>query len=211
MVFFELFSPTVGVLLFGMFILFIINLFYRFLINQNEAGRVKDRVKEIGDEMKKYRGDKEKSQQLLSEMMRENSKIMKMSLKPMLISFIIVLVFLPFLSVVYGDHFVKLDNNSGNVTIDNQVFDIKKDGAMLTISGSEKVTCEMPCRMPLNTEIKSQWNIKEDGEKIKFERIIALLPFSLPFFNDDLSWISWYVLISIPTMIIMRRAMGIRV
>ncbi len=213
MVFFEMFIPAVGVILFGILILIIINLFYRFLIKQDEAGRAKERIKEIGNEMKKYRSDKEKTSQLMTEMMKENNKIMKMTLKPMLVSFLVVLLLLPFLSAVYGDRYAALQNNStGNITLDDTYFELQKsDGKLLIKSSAESYECSLPCREQINTSVTSKWNILQEGDRIKFGRIVALLPFTLPWIGDDSGWILWYLIISIPMMIIIRKAMGIKV
>ncbi|MBI5061347.1 MAG: DUF106 domain-containing protein [Candidatus Aenigmarchaeota archaeon] len=209
--FFELFVPTIGVLLFGIFLLILINLCYRFLIKQDEAGRAKDRIKEIGDEMKHYRNDKQRTSELMTEMMKENNKIMKMTLKPMILSFLIVLMLLPILAGTYGDHYATLQNSTGNITIDSTYFELQKDGALLMKSSDKSYTCEMPCRLKLDTEIPSQWNIGEEGDRVTFGRVVALLPFTLPWVDDDAGWILWYLIVSIPLMIIIRKAMGIKV
>jgi len=213
MVFFELFVPAVGVFLFAIFLLIVINLFYRFLIKQDEAKKIKDRINEINSELKKYRSDKEKSSQLLKEMMTENSKIMRMTLRPMLVSFLVVILFLPFLGTVYSDRYAVLPNNvTGNVTLDSTYFDLQKTDSGLVIKNStSSYECSLPCREQINTSIPSKWNISQEGERIKFGRITAMLPFSLPFVDDDAGWILWYLLISIPMMVIIRKMMGINV
>lgn len=208
--FFELFSPTIGVLIFASIILIVINLFYRFLINQSEAEKIKNRINELNNEMKTYKDDKNRQKELMSEILKENNKIMRMTLKPMLISFIIVILFLPFLAASYGDKYV-LVNNTANVTIDNEVYVVQKNDGNLQLTGKNSFSCSLPCRETINAGMKSKWNIKQEGDNIKFERIVALLPFSLPFFGDDLGWIAWYLITSIPLMILIRKMMGIKV
>ena len=71
--------------------------------------------------------------------------------------------------------------------------------------------CEMPCREQLNTSIVSKWNFFQEGDRIKLGRIVTLFPFSLPFIGDDAGWVLWYLMCSIPLMIVIRKLMGIKV
>lgn len=45
---------------------------------------------------------------------------------------------------------------------------------------------------------------------VTFTGSIALLPFSLPFFGNDLGWLMWYFLASLPTTYIFRKMLGVQ-
>src|SRR3989338_5656902 len=94
-------------------ILLIINVFYRILINQDEVLNIKDRIKKFEDESKQHKNDTEKTKEYFSKIMDENKKLTKLTLKPMIVSFMIVLIALPLLSMLYIDYKIPVDNNAG--------------------------------------------------------------------------------------------------
>lgn len=198
-------NSTLFVLLFSLFVLFVINLGYRFFMNQRDAKSINVRVKELNEQSKAARkqGDHKKASEIMSESFREKSKLTKMSLKPMLLSFAIVLVLLPMLSNVYGDRIVDVKETRANITIDGSFYDVTVSGKTVSVGN---VTCETPCRENIAGGL---WNIKTSGSSVEFSRIVALLPVSLPFLGDDLGWLGWYIVISIPVMVLQRRLLKI--
>src|SRR3989344_1284653 len=101
------------IILFAITVLLVINIFYRILINQDEVLG----IKELEGESKKYKDDKDKTKEYFSKMMDENRKLTKLSLKPMIVSFLIVMIMLPIMSFFYADYAIGLNDSSGNVTI----------------------------------------------------------------------------------------------
>lgn len=202
-------NPVIAVTLYSIVILILINVLYKFLINQNEAKNIKERQKQMRDEIKQAQkeGDKEKAKKLMGEMLAENSKMMRMTMKPMMVSLIIVIIVLPMIGNVYGDKEVVLENNEGTLSLDNE-YKISVDENKIDITGPESVDCEMPCREKFHN---TKWNIRSAEQKVIFGRVLVELPMSLPFIGDDLGWLGWYILISIPVMIISRRAMKIHI
>ena len=47
-----------------------------------------------------------------------------------------------------------------------------------------------------------------DTNELKLGKVIVNLPFAFPFFGDNLGWLGWYILISIPSAQIFRKLMG---
>jgi uncharacterized membrane protein (DUF106 family) len=204
------YQPVVAVTIFATIIIILINIFYRILINQSEAKQLKDNVRELNKQMKEVQkaGDMEKTKQLMGEVMRENSKLMRMTMKPMIVSFIIIILFLPWLAVVYNDIFVPIDNNGlGNLTISENMYKIEKDGSNVKI-GELNVDCNMPCTERIED---FDWKIHEEDKDIKFARAVVKLPIAFPIFGEYLGWLGWYILISIPIMIIVRKLLKINV
>ena len=200
-------NPALFVLLFSVLVLFVMNIPYKFLINQNEAKAIKARVKELQDQSKYVRrqGNHKMASQIMSDSFRESSKLTKMSLKPMLVSLAVVFVFLPWMSTNYSDQLAELKDNKGNITINSNLYQISASNKTLTIGN---ITCESPCRKSIDNGL---WNVNVNGNKVEFARIVALLPVSLPIFADDAGWLGWYLIISIPVMILQRKLMKIHV
>ena len=190
------------IFLFAAGITFAINLGYRFLANQGDARSVKARINELNSKMREEqkKGNKAEVSRLLGETMRENGKLMRMNMKPMLMSVIIVLFTLPAIGNLYNDVIIapgeafSAGSNSADVAL---------SGNMLSIADA---SCELPCRLNL---FGSQWSVSMQGDKIKFSRIVALLPVALPIVGNILGWLGWYFLSFMLLTILFRRAMKI--
>ena len=142
------YDPYMAIIFVAIIILLIINVCQRLLINQAKANEVKARTKELSAQMKEYQkeGKTDKTKELLSEMMAENNKLMRMNMKPMIVSLIVVILLLPSMATVYG-------SNS-----------------------------------------------------------VVVLPFSIPFFGGNaLSWFWWYLFVSIPIALFIRKLFKIQV
>ena len=202
------FSPVVAVTVFAIVILIMINICYKFLVNQSEAKQIKDRIKEVNNTLRQEQkaGNTARVSELMSEVMKENSKMMKMTMKPMLASLIVVILFLPWLSGNYGDQTVNMADNKGNITINNNLYNVQRVGDTVTVGSVE---CTMPCRTNIGN---ATWNIQENGDNIQFARIVALLPIAIPvLFGDDLGWLGWYLIVSIPLMLLIRKSLKINI
>jgi uncharacterized membrane protein (DUF106 family) len=210
-------EPMIVVIIFASVILFVINLFQKFLVNQEEAKQVKDSIKEISNRMKEEQkqGNTEKANELMKEMMSKNSRMMSMSMKPMLISFIIVILLFPWLANTYGDKTVLLNDNKGELIMNNVNYTIQKNVNAIIINTE---TCNYPCVRDFNNQ---KWLVsyKESGcflfscspERVEFARIIVFLPVTLPFLGNYMGWLVWYLTISVPTAIIIRKILKISV
>ncbi len=98
------FSPIVFVSIYSAAILVLINIFYRILVNQTKAKEAKDTIAELSKKMKENQksGNKEEASKAMSRMMQEQGALMRMSMKPMIVSLVIVIIFLPVLSGLYN-------------------------------------------------------------------------------------------------------------
>jgi uncharacterized membrane protein (DUF106 family) len=203
-------DPTIEITIYSIIIIIVINVFYKILIKQDEAKNIKDRQKQMRDEMKKYQkeGNTEKTKQLMGEMMSENSKLMKMTMKPMIISFAIVIIILPMINGVYGDKMVPIENGTGIFKIDGTEYQVSINEKTVSITGQESFSCETPCREKF---MNATWNINSAEKNVVFGRVMFQLPVALPYVGDDLGWLGWYIIVSIPVMIIFRRGMKIHI
>ena len=187
-------------------LLLLTNVLSKFLINQKDVKAKKDRIGELNKEMKSKKNDVDATKKLMGEILRENNSIFKMTMKPLLVSFVFVIITLPIIHGIYNDKF--LTQNTTEVEIGNvfgsEKYAVRMSGDEITIGDS---TCTIPCdAQQLNGAI---FNIKketqEDVEKIKLERVMLLMPFSLPLLGNDMGWLAAYIIISVPIMIIQKR------
>jgi len=205
------YQPAIAVTIFAIITLVLINIFYRILINQNNAKQLKDKTKELNKQMKEARkaGKKEESDKLMREMMQENSRLMRMTLKPMIISFIIVILLLPWLADAYGDRIVKIENNAGELVFRDVKYKVDMtDNDVKIIKESQATSCTLPCLEEIDGNL---FEISKESTNLKFAPIVALLPISFPFVGNTLGWLGWYIFISIPLAVLIRRFMKIYV
>jgi len=122
------FAPAFSVFIFSIIILVVINIFYKVLINQQHAKELKQRSKDLSREMKEAQkaGDKEKSKKLMSELLQQNNKMMKLTMKPMIVSLVVVIILLPSLSTFYGDKIVTVTDGKGSVMLSGVTYQIER-------------------------------------------------------------------------------------
>jgi len=90
-------------------IVFIISLFYRFLINQNEIRELKTNLKEKQSKIKELqKTNPQEANKALSEVLALSNKQMRMSMKPMFLTLIVVGVTLPYFAQLFPGAVVKL-------------------------------------------------------------------------------------------------------
>jgi uncharacterized membrane protein (DUF106 family) len=198
------YTPAFAVIIFAIITLFVINIFYKLLINQNEAKQVKQRSKDLNKELREAQKAKntEKANKLMSEMLAQNSKMMKFTMKPMMVSLIVVVLFLPSMSTFYGDKLV----SPGNTTMINNVnYTVVQDGSTVKIG---ELTCTAPCTEKIG---KYNYKVSEENGKVKVALIVAMLPISLPILGNTFGWLGWYIICSIPLVVVIRKFMKIYV
>ena len=198
-------NPALSVFIFSALVITLINVLQKVLVKQHEAKQIKERLQSLNAEIKQAQKEdnKQKVNDLFSEIMRENNKLMSMSMKPMMASLVIVAVFLPWIASAYGDLEISLED--GKIEIHEETYEISRNGGELLVGD---VKCTLPCRESIGG---SDWSIISNGNKIKFLRIVALLPIGLPLVGHELGWLGWYFLSSIPIVILIRKALKISI
>lgn len=199
------YTPALAVLIFSIIILIVINIFYKILINQDDARRIKQKTKDISKEMKEAQkaGDTGRSKRLMSDLLTENNKMMKMTMKPMIVSLIVVIIMLPSLSTFYGDKIVTLTDNTGNVVLNSNDYRVQVTSGEVAVGDAK---CQMPCTEKIGSY---NYKISQEGSNIKIAQIVTVLPFALPFLGSMFGWLGWYIICSMPLVIIIRKAMKI--
>lgn len=201
------FSPIVAVSIVAVVALFIINICYKYMMDQEEAKKMKKENKELNKKWKKMqKEDPEKAKKFMNEMMSSNNKLMMMSMKPMIVSMVIILLILPGIANVYGN--INLGENQTSVVLYDVNYTIQQKPNEIILSNGNEIRCELDCRKQIG---ETYWNIKERDNGIEMERIVALLPISLPLFGNDLGWLAWYFICSIPLMIVIKRLLNVNI
>ena len=101
--------PGIEELLLAAVIVFITTLIYRFLMNQNEAREIKSQQKEKQEKMKELqKTNPEEANKVMTEVLRLSNKQFKIMMKPMIVSFLIVIIILPFLPDLFPGVVVNL-------------------------------------------------------------------------------------------------------
>jgi len=90
--------PGIELLLLASVIVFITTLIYRFLINRDEAREIKSQQKEKQERMKELqKTNPQEANRVMNEVLKLSNKQFKLMMKPMIVSFLIVIVVLPLL------------------------------------------------------------------------------------------------------------------
>src|SRR3989344_4784993 len=204
--FFFALNPVIAITLFSVLVLIVINLCYKFLANQSDAKAIKERQKELSKKMKEEqkKGNTDEAKKIMGQVMQENSRLMRLTMKPMIVSFIVVMIFLPSMGNFYSDYQVALNNNSGNVTIEKNFYAVEKNGNEVKIG-------EITTGFGKIEKIEGKkFIINEENVNLKLSRVAAILPVTLPILNKSVSgWLFWYIIVSIPMMILIRKFMKI--
>lgn len=202
-------------------IVFVTTLIYRFLINQNELRELKQKMKEKQGKVKELQSaNPEDAKREMAEILNLSNKQMRMTMKPMMVSLILFFIFLPFIGEAYGDKVAAINNSIGNITVDGTFYNFTLSNGKINLNN---ISCTLPCDE--QTIGKYKWNIlnvTEDNNifsflgfsssstpSIKFSRIVVLLPFSLPYFENDFGWLMWYFLFSVILNFVFRKILGV--
>ncbi len=209
--------PALAVLVFSTIILIFINIFYKILVNQAVAKDIKDRQKELSKKMSDERkaGHTENMNTLMKESLSENSKLMRMTMKPMIVSFVIVIIFLPWLNLTYGDRSVQMTNGTGVINLYGINHTVSYSNGEISVEGGTNFKelsstlreCDSSCFIIDNRSYESSVN----GNAAKFAPIVVTFPFALPIIGNTAGWLAWYILASVPIVIIIRKLMKIYV
>lgn len=98
------------VFLWSVFLSFVVAVIYRVLTKPAEIRKIKEDLKYFKDEANKAQkaGNTKKAQELMNEMMKQSSKQLRASMKPMFATLIIFALILGYLATTYKDLVVNL-------------------------------------------------------------------------------------------------------
>ncbi len=192
----------------------------KMLVNQDKLRHVKKEMKKIQEEIKKARkknNEKEMSK-LWEKSMKMNHQQLTMVLKPMVVSMLLIFMVFPWMKFTYGDVISPVNGSSAVFEYmghENEFsLDYKPDDAVAIrdmASGN--------LYAPGDTVILfgREWIIGFDPPKdddspptVVFSSMKVKLPVSIPFVGDVVGWLGFYILMSIPSTIILRKLLGVQ-
>ncbi len=183
-----------AILIFATVVVISTNLVYKFMLDRNKVSEIKTRMKEVQEKFKESKDEK-----YLNEMNELNSKYMRMTFRPMMVTMLIILLLFPWLRANYGDivtdkNFIMVDGR--NLTFERFDGGIILDGKNVTFG--EKITID-----------GKKYVVREDGEKIIFSRVIIESKIPLPITGRDWGWMAYYIVVSVPLSMVLRKVMGV--
>ncbi len=97
-------NPALAIFILSTIISFLVTLPYRFLIHHEKMKEIKERVNALNERAKEEQknGNTEKANELMMEVMKLQGQMMKHMSKPLLLGWIVVFIFLPWISQQYG-------------------------------------------------------------------------------------------------------------
>ncbi len=98
-------NPLAGIVTFTAALMFIVTLIYKKMVDQAVVSESKAEIKDLQEKIKKAQkdGDMEKVNKLMSIVLQHNTNLMKQMFKPMLVSFALFIILVPFLSGAFAE------------------------------------------------------------------------------------------------------------
>jgi uncharacterized membrane protein (DUF106 family) len=223
-------TPFLAITLVSLGLSALITIIYRFLTKPGEIRKIKGDMKFYKGKMNeaKKAGDKAKMSEYASEMLKASQKQFRMSMKPMLVTMMMFLLLLGWLNSNFGGVTADFSGDTEAVFAYGgeehaTTYEAKEDGFVTGVDFNDDGTFSEDERFE-NGEVFTYrdafWKPgpmmegflmfatpKEDS--VRFEMFVLELPFSLPLIGSYLSWFWWYIFISIPSTIILRKALGV--
>jgi len=223
-------NPFMEVTLISLGLSLLITIIYRFLTNPDEIRKIKDDTKFYKEKMNeaKKAGDVAKMNDYAKEMMNASQRQMRSSMKPMIASMLIFFLLLGWLNTEFGGVSADLTKNP-NATFTyggqhHQIYyesigDSFRAGVDFNDDGrfSDNETFDNGDIFTYKDVI---WRVSPmmngffifatpQENSVHFEMFIAKMPFALPYIGTYLSWFWWYIFISFPATLILRKLLGV--
>lgn len=208
---------------------------YLFIVDHELVRNSKTKMKELQKELKSVNSQDPKFKELYSQLMNENSKVMKQSMKPTFVTFVpFIIVFL-----LMSSYFSYVPISVGSqiqATVSGQVNGtLSFQNNCITLNKSSNVTLVssgLPIRLPavlnsgrcvaflyqsgstLNKSLNGlvgsnqQTTYSVGNASISFSPnplVVASLPFSIPLVGNELNWFWTYLIFSLITSLTLNR------
>ncbi len=205
-------NALLGVLLISVSTSFLISVIYKIFMDQEELKNLKKKMKELQEKSKEARekGQEDEAMEHTQEIMSQQSKMFKMQMKPMAVTFIVIIpIFWLVLPGLYPSATVDVNGptNLEYMDIEREVELIEKEPLEVKVNG--KVLREGDVFEINDYKIRLEEYVERD-EKLEFLRVSVELPLSLPFFGSSLGWLGWYIIVSLGFSQLFRKLLGAR-
>jgi uncharacterized membrane protein (DUF106 family) len=226
-------TPFMTITLLSLGLSFSISVLYRFLTNPAEVRKAKEDMKFFREKVKEAQksGDKQKIAEYSSEMLKASQGQFRMSMKPMVASMLVFVFLLGWLNANFGGITIDAEKDPeaafsyGGADLGVMVSSVGDDGqaisASVDLDGDGTFSADERFaegdifeyggaywRLGPATQGYLFFASRVEGA-VHFEMLIARMPFNMPFLGSYLSWLWWYIFLSIPSTLIFRKILGV--
>jgi len=222
--------PYQGIFLWALLLSFIISLVYRLFTKPHEMRQIKADMKLYREKSKEAQKNKDpkKANEHMSEMMKLSQKQMRHTMKPMFITLGIILVLLGYVNSTYNGVAVETTSSGQAASVGHFAYDGFNHSVSIEKIINEK-TGENYFKVIIDAN--DNGNFADDavharGDVVKFGNVnwgispenlnrtdmqtAVIMPFTVPIFGwTYLTWLMWYILISLPATWLFRKALGV--
>jgi uncharacterized membrane protein (DUF106 family) len=209
-------NPTISIIILAIIIGLIFTLTNKIFVDQNVVRNIKKENKKLQEKINKAR--KEKDEKTIQKYMKQNlelsQKQFKLMIKPLLFASIFIIFLFPWINYNYqntdylienGISTIKLNDIEYNLTISEYQKHIIPEYIIL-----DNNKYKLNSNIILNQkEINIKYITKNNKDYFRIVKYEAKLPFKLPFIGDTVGWLGLYIIISLPTTIILRKLLGV--
>ncbi len=217
-------GPLFAIVAVSLIISFVSALLYLVLVDQQKMRRLKAEMKESQEKMKKAQkeGNDKEIKSLFSNSMKLNSEMMRLTLKPIIVSMLLFFLIIPWLYANYGDVSTKIVDGKGeliygelrqNITVSNNSFYglIPTDSKTYNI-GDKVDFAGMTWGTSYNPDGRGFFERLRNAPvygTLTFENVRYNLPFYFPGVGNEIGWLGIYIIVSIPAALIFRKILGV--
>ena len=221
-------SPFLSITLISVGLSLLIAIIYRLLTNPGAIRKSKEDMKFFKEKMAQANkaGDKAKSAEYASEMLKASQVQFRMNMRPMMASMAVFVLILGWLSSDFGGVAVDFSKPGASFAYGGESFNASYQKTNTTIVAGVDFDgdgafspAETFAQGDVFEYMGAYWRVAPVTEgfflaptvkpdAVHFEMLVASLPFAIPFLGSYLSWFWWYVLLSAPATIVFRKALG---
>lgn len=213
--------PFQDVLIFSLMLSFVLALIYRLLTKPAEIRRIKEDMKFLREKVSKAQrsGNAEEAKKFSSDMMKASQEQFKASMKPMFASMILFFFFLGWLNAAYGGAVIDFKDSPTSIfSYEGSEHKILHEA----IGNANKVSIDFNDDGTFSESETffdgdmfqyggGYWRVGnvDDQKKLTLEMMVAGAPFAFPFLGANLNWFWWYIIITLPSTMLFRKALGV--
>jgi uncharacterized membrane protein (DUF106 family) len=224
-------TPFLAITLLSIGLSLAITIIYRVLTKPAQVRKAKEDMKFYKEKMNesKKAGDTAKMNEYATEMLKASQVQFRMSMKPMMVTMLMFFLLLGWLNGNFGgvnanfsggreQHFAYAGGNhtmayengtDGGFTV---YVDLNDDGSYSeseTFEKNDVFEYQGAYWRPVQTMTGFIMFQSPVSEGVHFEMLVAKSPVEIPFIGSYLTWFWWYLFISLPSTIGMRKLMGV--
>ncbi len=208
----------------SLLISFTFSVLYLVLVDQQKMKRIKAEIREAQEKMKstKKSGNDKEIKALFSNSMKLQNEMMRLTLKPIIVSMLLFFLVIPWMYSNYGDVSAKIIDGKGeivygtikqNVSVSNNSFHYLDSPDSKTYTIGDKVefagkTWDASYKPDARGYFEKFRNVPVYGT-LTLENVRFKLPFHFPGIGDRVGWLGLYIIISIPSTMLFRKILGV--